>query len=299
MLGRLRNLFGRAEPVPNGMLAQTALADLAGQPAEVVNAAPPPPDAWSATRISVVENLWGPGFIFPGGAKATLRLAAPFGLSESLSVLLIGSQLGGPVQALTEEFKCWVAGYEADAALAALAAARLTAAGGDVARRASVARWNPAAPGIKKRGFHRALAIDVIRDDASSVALASIAQALKPDGHCAVIQTVRGAGDGAVDPALAAWARLEQRDAALPTTEGITATLEKQRFDVRTVEDVSDRHCSAILRGWATLVESLDGPRPEPVLAAALVREAEQWMRRLRLIQSGRIRLVRWHAIVA
>ena len=52
------------------------------------------------------------------------------------------------------------------------------------------------------------------------------------------------------------------------------------------------------MAAWAALVRELAiaESRPPPRAAAALVAEAEASLLRLRLIQQGRLRLLRWHA---
>ncbi len=256
-----------------------------------------PASAWSAVRIDVVEELWGEGFVTPGGAEALMRLAAPLGLSDSSSVLLLGAGMGGGARLLAESFDAWVSGYEADGELAALAAIRLKKIGGSAARRASVAVWDPAAPAFKRRFFHHALAIDVIRTAAPHDLLAASALALKPGGQFVVVQLVADPALDPADPGLLAWAGLEQRPAALPLADEITRVLVRLGFDVRVTEDISPRHMQQVLLGWAGLVGRLHGPKPAPLHAAAIVREAERWMRRVRLMQEGKLRLMRWHGI--
>ena len=41
------------------------------------------------------------------------------------------------------------------------------------------------------------------------------------------------------------------------------------------------------------------GARPTLRQVAVVVREAELWLARFRLMRAGRLRLVRWHAIAA
>jgi hypothetical protein len=84
----------------------------------------------------------------------------------------------------------------------------------------------------------------------------------------------------------------------MPRVNAITAELTRRRFDVRVVEDVSDRHVSATLAGWRAAVKTLAaGPRPEPATAGIFVTEAELWLLRVRLMRRFGFRLLRWHAI--
>jgi hypothetical protein len=298
----MRSWFGRGGAAgAEGLLAGAMLADMAWQGSVAAPARDPPGvdpgSGWSSVRIDVVEELWGEGFVFPGGAEEAMRLAAPLGLSASSSVLLLGAGTGGAPRVLAEAFDCWVAGHEANATLADLAAARLRKAGGDVARRASVTSWNGRAPILRQRGFHHLVALDPIQGAPTHEMLAAIAGALKPGGQLAMLQLVAEAGLDPAEPSVAAWARLEQRDPVAVAEAEITRGLVELGFDVRVVEDVSERHRHSVMRGWGAMVRRMDGPRPAPLHAAAVVREAERWMRRLRLMQAGQLRLMRWHAI--
>ncbi len=71
-----------------------------------------------------------------------------------------------------------------------------------------------------------------------------------------------------------------------------------QGFDVRVVEDLSDRHVTATLTGWRAAVRAMEtGPRPEPAAAGIFVTEAELWLLRIRLMRRFGFRLLRWHAV--
>ena len=100
------------------------------------------------------------------------------------------------------------------------------------------------------------------------------------------------------NPIVAAWARLERRDPkSLPTEVAITRILGRLGFDVRVVEDVSQRYIHQAMMGWRTVVRTMDEVRPTRREAMRSVQEAELWMVRLRLFQRGSLRLVRWHGI--
>jgi hypothetical protein len=55
------------------------------------------------------------------------------------------------------------------------------------------------------------------------------------------------------------------------------------------------------MEAWAALLEALraEPTRPTPIAARAMVEEAEAWLLRLRLLEQGRIRLLRWHATMS
>ena len=84
----------------------------------------------------------------------------------------------------------------------------------------------------------------------------------------------------------------------MPSELAITEALGRLGFDVRIVEDVSRREMLNAMQGWRVAVQAMAGARPTLRQVAVVVREAELWLARFRLMRAGRLRLVRWqHAI--
>jgi len=293
LLDSVRNLLGLR-------VAPAAVPSPAAEPAPslVPDAALAEDDdpIWPSARIGVAEALWGEGFLFPGGGAEVLRLAAPLGLSAASSLMLIGAGSGGPPRRIAAEFGVWVTGYEANPRLVALANERSERAG--LGRRAQVECWDPAQPKFPRHYFHHGLAIEMLRGAPAEPTLAAVAAALKPGGQFALVETVADLALDAADPIVASWARLEGRRAEVPSELDITNVLARLGFDVRIVEDTSRRHMECAIHGWRTAVQAMAGKRPTLRQTAVVVREAELWLARFRLMRAGKLRLVRWHAIV-
>ncbi|HEY8289842.1 MAG TPA: hypothetical protein VIG49_11275 [Acetobacteraceae bacterium] len=285
----VRSWFGRSAT----MLRAPAAADL--HPAEPASAVGPL-SAWSAERLALADSLWGAGYVIPGGEIEILRLAKPLGLSAASSLLLLGAGAGGAACSLATKLGVWVSGFESDADLVAAAARHLSQA--KLGRRAQIQTWNPAEPGFSRQYYHHCLALEPLQGSKPEPTLAAVALALKPGGQVMLLELVADTPFGATDAVAARWASLERRDlAALPSEVAITRVLGRLGFDVRIVEDVSQRHMEQALLGWRTTVRSMEYARPSVRNASLVVREAELWLLRLRLFRSGRLRLVRWHAI--
>ncbi len=250
---------------------------------------------WPSARLSVAEALWGEGFLFPGGLAETLRLAKPLGLSEASSLLLIGAGSGGAPRAIASEFGGWVTGYEANSRLADVANERNLRAG--LGRRAQVEVWDPCAPKFPRRYFHHAMAIEPLRGAPPRPPLAAMAAALQYGGQLVLVETVADRPLDRADPTVATWTRLDHRPLDLPSEFDITNSLTSLGFDVRIAEDVSRRHMQHAIAGWRDAVQAMEGRRPTPRQLARIVREAELWLARFRLMRAGKLRLVRWHAI--
>jgi cyclopropane fatty-acyl-phospholipid synthase-like methyltransferase len=250
--------------------------------------------AWAPARVEVAARLWGEGFIFPGGQEEALRFATPLGLSPASSLLLLGCGAGGPARSIASQLGVWVSGFESDPGLVAAASVLCAQAG--LGQRAVIEFYDPDSPRFAHRSFHHALAFEPVRTCTPETVLAALTLALRPGGQMAFVQTVANGRFDPADPTVCDWSRLERRNPAVPTETTISRVLGRLGFDIRVAEDISDRHMKLAMRGWRDAVR-LMRERPSASAAAVLVREAELWLLRIRLIRSGRLRLVRWHAI--
>ena len=254
---------------------------------------------WNPSRLLVAQHLWGDGYVTAGDGREARHLATPIGLSSAATVLLLGAGAGGVVGLMVNEFGAWVEGYEADPELRAAAVEHLRIAGSAVTKRATVELFDPLAPQFRSNFCHHAVVLDAIRAAPIEPFLGAISLALKAHGQIVIAEFVATAPLDPSDPAIAAWCRLEGRSPGLHSEPAITRALARLGFDVRVVEDISARHMQLALRGWKDLVRGMGGAKPSPPEAAAIVHEAELWTRRIRLMHSGAIRLVRWHVLGA
>jgi cyclopropane fatty-acyl-phospholipid synthase-like methyltransferase len=261
--------------------------------------APGPRDGrtrWPPLRVSAVSALWGAGFTGPGGAAETLRLAAPIGLNRNASLLLVGGGMGGSAETIVDSYGSWVASFEADERLADIAEVRRTQS--PAAQRIQIAGWDRNNPSFGRHNAHHAMALEACRGASPAAMLDAVADALCPQGHIVMTELVADTAAPQQDREFAAWCRLESRLPALPRLDDVTDALARLHFDVRVVEDVSDRHVSEILAGWRAAVKGMArGPKPDMAIAAAFVNEAELWLLRIRLMRRFGFRLVRWHAV--
>jgi SAM-dependent methyltransferase len=293
LLDSVRRLLGRHQPpasVPHPAAEPAPPASVAAP--EIADCEDP---VWPSSRIGVVETLWGEGFLFAGGRAEALRLAKPLGLSEASSLLLIGAGTGGAPRCIAEEFGVWVTGYEANARLVILANERSQRAG--LGRRAQVEPWDPAAPQFPRQYFHHAMVLEALRGTAPEPLLEAVARAVKPGGQLVLLETVADRPLDPADPTVATWLRIDHRPVNVPSELAMMEVLRRLRFDVRIAEDVSRREMREAIDGWRLAVQAMAETRPAPRKVAAVLREAELWLARFRLMRAGKLRLVRWHAL--
>ena len=165
---------------------------------------------WPSARISVAEALWGEGFLFPGGAAETLRLAKPIGIVGSLEPAAAWRWLWRwPPRRIASELGVWVTGYDANPRLVAIANERSLRAG--LGRRAQVEFWDPLAPKFPLHYFHHGMAIEPLRGTKPEPALAAVSLALKPGGQFVLVEVVADLKLDPADPMVASWIRLDHR----------------------------------------------------------------------------------------
>jgi hypothetical protein len=189
-----------------------------------------------------------------------------------------------------------VTGYEADADLAVVATERSLRA--NLGRRSQIETWDPSEPEFARAYYHHTMAFEPLHGALPEPLMTALSTALKPSGQLVLLEIVSGKSLEPTDPVLAAWARKDQRSAAtLPTELAITRILGRLGFDVRIVEDLSDRHMRQAMIGWQRAVHAIEATKPTTREAGQLVSEAELWLLRMRLFHDRKLRLIRWHAI--
>lgn len=288
-------LFGRAPPA---LVASAALEASAPTPQAGTAAPrkPSPPSEWPAQRLAVTDQLWGPGFITPGGELEILRLIRPLSLSGASSLLLIGGGSGGPASLVVRNTGTWVTGMETDLSL--VAASQALAKRASLGRKAVIKLWNPRKPDFAAKTYHHCVALEPLHGAPPEPILNGLEKALKPGGHLVMTELTAPEPLAVRDRTVRRWAKLENRDPEkLVPAVGVTRMLKRVGLDVRVAEDTSQRHLDHAMVGWRVLVNDLEDNKPSPMTAAFMVAEAERWLLRRRLMLEGKLRMMRWHAI--
>ena len=294
----IRSLFRRSLSHPS----ETALAPRApagiepSEPrAEAARTEQPVRTAWPAVRLALVHQLWGEGFIFPGGELETLRLARPLGVSSAASLLIVGVGSGGPAICATRNLGTWVTGMDNDPAL--LAAARGLVARAQLTKKVSIKAWDPDKPALVAKSHHHCLALEPFHGAHPEPIIDALARALRPGGQMVITELTATKPLNPADLTVRRWAELEMRDPLeVPAPVSVSRMLGRVGLDVRIAEDISKRHMEQVMLGWRVMLRDL-GRKPSRQEAVPLIAEAELWLLRRRLIRDGHLRMMRWHAI--
>ncbi len=290
------------------LLGQPGEAEDPVAPPDDARAKPPgPPDAgarpaaetnlWPADRLAVTNQLWGRGFILPGGDTEILHLIRPLGLTPSSSLVLIGGGGGGPAASIVANTGAWVTNLEVEPTLLAQAKAVVKAA--SIGNKVKSETWDSRDPQFARGAHHHCMAIEPLRHGGAPEPLIdALTQTVKANGQLVMIDLVADTPLPADDPDAGRWAEREARALrSIPTQNAVTRTMTRLGFDVRVVEDISSRHIRNAMIGWRAALRELEDDQPPPILAAQMIAEAELWLYRVRLLRHKRLRLMRWHAI--
>jgi hypothetical protein len=302
-LSNLGRFFGRAPPPmpaapPPEERGAAKAAPVAPQrpAARKRNPTALPADPWSDRRIAVSNRLWGTGFILPGGEPEIIRLSKPTGATGDNRLLLVGVGSGGAALVIEQNTQTWLTALESDPHLLAAARALVTAA--KLGKRVVVDAWDPVQPQFKPAGHKNCLALEPMRQAGCGTILPALAGAISPGGNLIVTDIASMEPIPPGDPLIARWAALEHRKInAIPTPQAVAAVLQAHRMDLRIAEDISQRHIDQVMLGWRELVAAMAENKPPPDEASRVVAEAELWLLRRKLIETGRLRMMRWHAI--
>jgi SAM-dependent methyltransferase len=296
----VRNLIGRFSHHPSAhALGELVFAEPDTEVHLEVTARKVEPTAqvvWPPARLALADQLWGSGFVFPGGEIETLRLARPLGASAATSLLIVGVGSGGPASSVARNMGTWVTGMESDPSLRAAACKLFTKT--SLGKKVSIKAWDPANPDFVARSHHHCLALEALAGAQPEPILDGLARVLKPGGQLVLTELTAAAPLDQLDPTVIRWSALEKRDPAdVPVGIAVTRMLGRVGLDVRISEDISTRHMEQAMLGWRVMLRELRDRKPTRQEAIQMVSEAELWLLRRRLIRNGKLRMMRWHAM--
>lgn len=258
--------------------------------------APKVDDVWPATRLNVVEKMWGEGFITPGGASQVKKLLPLLALDKKKSVLVLGPGLGGINFTMVEETGVWITGLERDTELAKLGHESMIRA--QLKRQAPV-RYNDLENlQLKPKSFDAALSFEGTLTVVDKKALFSaVASGLRVGGEL-YFSTLALPDTNPPNDKVKKWIAVEP-DRAKPhpwPVEAMQTMLASLNMEIRPVEDLTVDY-----RRWVTtgFMNYLTGLSKSDLLATAqeLMHECEYWTMRINAIDSGGLKVVRYHAI--
>jgi len=257
------------------------------------------PDAgkiWPAKRLNVVEKLWGEGFLTPGGAGQVEKMLPLLDLDSKKSTLLLGAGLGGINETIVEKTGTWVTALERDPELAKIAMTTMTRAG--LKKQAPVHLSTMEEMQLKPKSFDRALSFEGTLAVTDKKALfAAVCESLRIEGEL-MFTTMVLPDTNPPNDQVKAWIAAEPKTAIpqLWPLEAQVMLLRSLNMEVRPVDDISQDYKKWVMSGFMRFMSSITKQQMLE-MGADVLTEVEYWTRRVTAIDSGGLKVCRFHAI--
>lgn len=252
---------------------------------------------WGADRIKIIEDIWGVGFLGPGGEEMTNDIVKPFGLNPEHSVLDISAQLGGAPIVISEKFDVWLTGLQIHEDL--VEATRRRVSESPVHRKVKIEVLDRNRPKIAKKAFDRILAKDCLYlVEKKALMLKALHNAMRLDGQITIIDYVLP-DDNPVPGAVQKWMEAENDQLFLSPKTVYPEYFDRLKLDMRIQDNISEQYHKEIINAFQQFTERLGQKKATATeeQMAILMHEAELWARRAALLESGEIMAYRYFAI--
>ncbi|MBL4693425.1 MAG: class I SAM-dependent methyltransferase [Magnetovibrio sp.] len=292
LMGKVSGLFGgtQSKPKPKPRKKLTT---------EELSKHMPDPDAgkiWPAKRLNVVEKLWGEGYVTPGGAEQVIKMLPLLELDSKKSALVLGTGLGGINETIVDQTATWITSLECDPELAEISGNAMRQAG--LKKQAPVHHSTMEEMKLKPKSFDRILSFEgtlaVVDKKAMFVALCD---SLRVDGEL-MYTTLVLPDTNPPNPAVQAWIDSEPPGATpqLWPAQVQIALLQNLNMDVRPVQDITQEYKKWVISGFIRFIGSLSKAEMLKI-SGELISELEYWTKRVTAIDSGGLKVCRFHAI--
>ncbi len=253
------------------------------------------PPLWTPERIALAQEVWGEGFCGPTDAKAIIRLVKPAGLSPAMRMLDLGAGLGGSTRIVAKHFGAWATGLESDPDLAA-AGAEISGQS-DLSKKAVIEPFDPGAIEPAEQPYNCVFSKEFLFcvEDKRAL-LEAIKPQVKEPGHLIFTDYVLPA-PGMSSPTLEAWIEAEPVRPHPWASEDYVQTLKELDFDVRVAEDFTATVKGQITAAWSAYMTSMEAANAGGAAPPALAYEVDLWMQRAKLLESGDLKVFRFHAM--
>lgn len=283
--GRLRWWWSRGRPASAPSPSAARVATPEGEET------PLPAIYWTPEAIEAAQLVWGPDHLGPTDDAYVRHVLKPLGIRPSLSIVEIGSGLGGGARAIAADYDAWVTGLEPDPVLAAAGMDLSIKAG--VARKAPIKHFEPAGKPLRSAQYDRI----IVRNALGSVA-----------GHADLLQMIRDSmkgraqllvtdfvvtDDAAHNPRVAAWREAEPGETRPMTATALLRTLKELDLRVHVAEDESAEIARIITGRWERMRIGLKPTSLRPALVEPVLREGRRWQHCVDALESGSLRYYR------
>jgi cyclopropane fatty-acyl-phospholipid synthase-like methyltransferase len=260
------------------------------EPLPLVDAA-----GWGEQRINICQYIWGEGFCGPGGSEQIISMTKLLALDKKMSMLDIGSTLGGKARALAENYGVWVTGLETSE--------QLTKAGNEISlkkglsKKVNIIHTDYKEEQTFERNFDRVFSKEALFtvEDKEKL-LRGVYTATKPEGLALFTDYVLGSEGVVMKDDFINWRNQEPLKPYCKTEKEYKDVIELVGFQTRVNEDISQQYIELISNAWrgsTDVVKELLKEENSTEMIDILLTEAEFWARRVTLLKSGYLKVWR------
>jgi len=274
-------------------LPPPALSDVPPPPPRVKEPEGPVTPRWTEERIAFTQTLFGEGMIGPFDEELARQMIDPLGLNEKLSVVEIGSRLGGFARWTAKHTGAYVTAFEHEADLARIAQELSTKQG--LAKKARIVHEAADAYDVRARTVDAVISKEgLFTYPEKARLLQAVRKSLKPGAQISITDYLLE-GD-AMSPDILVWAAHEPTAPHLITAAEYRAQLERNELEVSILEDITTPYVSSVLARFDAFARSLRTAPAEDVRRSLGLAEGEFWGRRLRVMEQSLLRVYRIYA---
>ncbi|WP_262692607.1 SAM-dependent methyltransferase [Kordiimonas aestuarii] len=252
-------------------------------------------DPWDNATVDIAQYIWGKGFCGPGGPEYIVSLSKLLALSPEMSMLQIGAGLGGPARVLVDRFGVWITGFEESQTLVDKGRKLSKMAG--LEKKAQLEQYDTENFDGFDRKYDRALSKEALYtiEDKNDM-IAKIEDKLKPGGLFLMTEYVISSDAVLGKDRYKEWVVGERHHPYPVLSDDLVEMMKRNRLQVRVSEDISMQYVDMINKAWAGADEvaaKLAKREDGTMMIQTLMREAEFWTRRKKMLESGDLKLWR------
>jgi cyclopropane fatty-acyl-phospholipid synthase-like methyltransferase len=249
------------------------------------------PRIWSPTRLKIVQDVFGDGFIEPGGVSFARKLLAPADADPSKTILDLSIGLGGTAVAIVREHEVWMEALDPESRL--VDRAREFVRSNMLSRRINIKPVDYATFSPKSEKYDVMYSRDrLFTTPHKSRIISQIGTALKKNGKFLVIDYMVASHDNAA-PEYQNWIAAEP-ERAVPWTEArYLEAFTGAGLKLRASQDFSPQYIEQIESGWHKMLRDLEANEIDRAYVNALIREGELWLARSRALEAGVVKVIR------
>lgn len=251
---------------------------------------------WTTMRADVSQLIWGDGYCGPGGTQQIIGMTKLLALNKKMTMLEVGAGMGGPARVLAENFGVWVEGLEQAEKMVEIGNQLSEKEG--MSKKVSIKPFHPEVFDHLERKYDRIFSKECFfQFTEKKLILSTLFENLKPEGLMLVTDYIIENEGTVGTEEYRQWRDGEYRRPYPVTKKEMETMLKNAGFVVRISEDITESYLQMVSSAWkgadkviAGLVQEANGTK----MIDTLLREAEFWSRRTKMMEQGHLKVWRF-----